>query len=1090
MAENLIVYQASAGSGKTFMLTREYLLLLFKSPRAFQRILAVTFTNKASAEMKSRILKELHILALGKKSDHLDIIRQECTLDEAAIQKTAGETLFRILHNFTRFQVGTIDKFFQRVIRSFAREIGITPSFTIELDTSEILQRAVDEVFYLIDEKEDLRKWLVSFAIEKVEKGSDWQIDNDIIQLGKEIFKEEFKTFESHLLQCLNDGKNIEDYKNTLQEVIRNYTHKAEQLANQAASFFEKEGLSVDDFSYKKSGAFGNLLKICAHGETTVNVRLHSAIANADGWVKKGSKLQQQVNECLEAGAQNTLELLLRHYNQQYKAYLTAVNITENLPALGVIGEIHHALYQVVREQNLFLLSDAGIFLNNIIGNNDAPFVYEKTGNTYSHFMIDEFQDTSQLQWNSFRPLILNSLASGMRNVIVGDVKQSIYRWRNSDYTILASGIETEFAQFSPEFRPLQNNFRSAKNVIAFNNSFFQGAHKMLAASIVTSDNAEAKAGAERITAAYKNLYQSPGISQSAAGQVSISFPDEAYDDLTEIAINDLIQNIEELQQRGVAPGEIIVLVRKATEGSLVLNELLNYKNTPEARLDVSYNAISGESLKLESAPAIRFVLYFFSYLSFPDDALNNARLIHEYLHHLRVSDKKYIHQPFGENETDFSDPDKVALQLGLNEFPGGWKRLSLLELLEKITGWFGIGEDSAVIPYLQAFKDVILEYTIKYASGTNAFLEWWESTGYKKAVPESESSDALRIMTIHKAKGLQAKAILIPFCNWDVDHQPQLTNLLWCRPENEPFNSFPLVPVKYSKTLADTDFSTSWAMERANAFLDNLNLLYVAFTRAEKYLRVYCPVKPGKEIKTIADVIYRSLQIDPAEDKTEKFPFLALSSYMEGTTFKIGELEDGPGPHSRPADQSSVGFRYQTHDYNNRLSFRSGRFSDILDENPEELNILDTGTLYHKIFEHIKSEDDAALAVDKLVFEGLIPLREKETYIKKTNTYLKQAKAYEWFTGKYPVRSEAAILTNSGTLIRPDRVILTPEKNIVIDFKFGHHIEEKHKMQVYNYMSKIKKIDNKPVEGYLWYPELKKIISINEKSGIQKSLF
>jgi len=479
---SLEIYKASAGSGKTFRIVREYLRMVFQRPGAYKNILAVTFTNKATAEMKDRILKDLSLLSSDKPSAHLEYLKAEFHKNEAEIRATAASILKLILHDYSRFSVSTIDSFFQRVIRAFSREMRLNASYRTELDAQMVLEEAVDRLFLEIDNNPGLKKWMLEYAEENLREGRNWNFREDLTRRGAELFKEEFKLFSEPLLQKLADKNYLTNYNKRLRVVLDNYENKLKDIGKKGLVLISAQGLTVEHFKYGKSSFANHFNKLAAGDFKLPGSRVLDACDNPEAWAKATDKpdLKSRIDAVYNNGLNSLLVQSIEVMKTEGVDANTAKAILANLFSFGLLTDIALKVQEISKEKNLVLLNDSTQLLRKVIAGSDSPFVYEKMGSVYRNFMLDEFQDTSRLQWFNFKPLIENSLGEGNRNIIVGDVKQSIYRWRNGDWNLLATKVEEDLSHFGTTVVSLDTNWRSAKKVIDFNNILFRESARLL----------------------------------------------------------------------------------------------------------------------------------------------------------------------------------------------------------------------------------------------------------------------------------------------------------------------------------------------------------------------------------------------------------------------------------------------------------------------------------------------------------------------------------------------------------------------------------------------------------------------------------
>jgi len=467
----LTIFSASAGSGKTYKLTGIYLTSLFRSRYNYRKILAVTFTHKATAEMKSRILDNLHKLAVGEESEYLNDLIIETGRKEEWLRNEAKEILNAILHDFSRFNVSTIDSFFQKILRAFTREVGLHSGFTVELDHDTILSSAVDEMIASSAGDSQLKNWLTKYAMSNIDDEKSWNLKEAIVKLSEELFKEKFKILSLDERTKLEDKKFLLEYIEKIRAVSSSFENDLKVFGKRADDLFIKFGLS-DDMFYRKGQGVPRFVKLLISGVASVPNSYVREIENDPPRWSTGEP-SPQLQAALNDGLDKTLLEAINYYDQNIVGYNSARAVLSNIFALGILPDILKNVHLITNSENQFLLSDAGEFLSLITGGDQSPFIYEKVGNQYENFMIDEFQDTSVIQWKNFNPLIENSMAEGYDNLVVGDVKQSIYRWRNSDWQILGSFLKRKIDNERFLSKPLTTNWRSRSNIIFFNNRLF-----------------------------------------------------------------------------------------------------------------------------------------------------------------------------------------------------------------------------------------------------------------------------------------------------------------------------------------------------------------------------------------------------------------------------------------------------------------------------------------------------------------------------------------------------------------------------------------------------------------------------------------
>ncbi len=538
----LTIYSASAGSGKTYKLTGIYLTRLFKSRYNYRKILAVTFTNKATAEMKSRILDNLQKLAVGENSEYLPELVNACNKTEEWIRAEAKEILHSILHDFSRFSVSTIDSFFQKILRAFAREVGLHSGFNIELDHSTILSSAVDEMIASAASDAQLKNWLISYAMSNIDEEKSWNLKDGIIKLAEELFREKFRILSTGERSNLENKKFLVEYIEKIRSVSSSFKKQLLDYGKRAEGLFSEFGLS-DDLFYRKGQGVPRFIRSLASGSVNEPNRYVREIENDPPRWSTGS-IASQLQDAINNGLEKVLKEAIHFYDDNIVRCKSADAVMSNIYALGILSDVLHNVHLITNSENSFLLSDAGELLSLITRGDQSPFIYEKVGNIYENFMIDEFQDTSIMQWNNFRPLIENSMAEGFDNLVVGDVKQSIYRWRNSDWRILGSILNSMVDNDRFISEPLTTNWRSRSNIIRFNNSLF---------TIIPFQIDETLAG-ETLPVSFRRLYSEavqgdPG--NSSGGYVRLEFiENEKEQKWEEVVLERLPAIIESLQEK------------------------------------------------------------------------------------------------------------------------------------------------------------------------------------------------------------------------------------------------------------------------------------------------------------------------------------------------------------------------------------------------------------------------------------------------------------------------------------------------------------------------------------------------------------
>ena len=1065
----LHIYKASAGSGKTFALTMEYLKLLFASPGIHRHILAVTFTNKAAGEMKHRILDQLHALSLYKEGDELEemkLLREATNMNATSISQRSKALLKEILNDYSGFSVGTIDKFFQSVIRAFTREIGIQPGYNLELDHSRVLSLAVDRMFQDLSSRADLQRWLIRFAEERMESTASWNFKNEIILLGKQLFMEAFQSlFEHQNIDVLNK-ENLDLYLADIRRLQEESDRLIKEIGTRALHKIQSANLEPEDFSGASRSIPIIFLKAREGEKLSFSDTRLKGMSDPAPWLKKND------GPGMLSLVESELMPLLNELYQQWVVMNTVEAVRSYFYTLGILADIWNYVREYTREKNLFLIADSSRFLKGIIGGSQVPFVYERTGSRYHHIMLDEFQDTSFFQYENFRPLLDNSLASGNENLVVGDVKQSIYRWRNSDWKILASDLEEDFRHQELQIDKLDKNYRSSENIVRFNNSLFQLASALLgdeismelSSSVISRE--EAHREEQRFRKAYDDVVQNiPDKLQGTGGRVQWHIFDDEEGVFTEDVLKSLPGWVEDLQATGIEPGQIAILVRSSRQGARVASSLLEHAR--QSGKEGNFRLISNDSLLLIQNTSVSFLVSLLRYTLQPDHIVNNALL--KQLYTILQDDDVDVE---GSRFMQKLSPEKL-FPANFIEHKQRLKLLPLYELSENLVEIFKLGQRSEDMPYIQAFQELIMELQRKEAMGVADFLEYWEQNGGKKSVAVSEASNAIRIMTIHKSKGLEFEAVIIPFCDWSLTPDSRHANILWCRTEGTGLDRIPVVPLKYKKELIHSSFAPDYYRERMKSYMDNLNLLYVACTRAKDQLILGLPGSKGKEMKKVNELLTAILSSQPVKEPCTP----PLKEFMDKNYLDYGESR-APVIKEKPKDP------WEFSDYPVNLRSRSLRIrmrndQYFVDEEALFRTERSFGNMMHELFSGMKSLEDLSLLLDRYVQSGLVPQSERASLEELIRSKIKQPLVSNWFSGRERVINERAILCGDSRVLRPDRVMLGKEKVTVVDFKFGEQQKPAYHKQVRAYMEQLKRMGHQQVDGYLWYVMLDQTIKV-----------
>lgn len=1008
--------------------------------------------------MKDRILEYLAKYARGE-SDELSVeLKQELKQDDMTFQQNCTELLSEILHHYELFSISTIDAFFQRVIRSFTRESSLLGDYRLEVDQDVVLEDVINDLIDELGENQDLTQWVVEFATANLEEDKSWDVRISLRNFANEIFKDEFRQIEN---QVRSHSEDPDFFRTVRKELLKEKKNFLDAIAEPASVILEtmaSNGWSSSHIKYGDgSGLFTFLNSLGAKNISDIREagkRVKEDFTIAKNWPGPKNLQPARMIEVAERIMVPNLKKILSLYEGQRVRALSAEVVLKNMYVFGLLSDISRKLQDYKVENNLMLLADAPQLLNKIIQDSDTPFIYEKVGSFYRNYLIDEFQDTSRLQWKNFQPLLINGLDQGYLSLVVGDVKQAIYRWRGGDLRLLQQDVEAIIGKSRVEVEELVTNFRSAQKIIDFNNLFFRSVSSAVSALVQSELPAKV----------YEDVSQK--LWRKGKGFVQINFF-EAQEDRSERdqAMEMIPRIMEKMQRIGVKLRDIAILVRTNGEGQDIAASLLHYRSSGQAQPDCNYEVVSNESLRMDGAATVNLLLAAMRHLSNTDDAVAKAQLAFEY---------SRLHHPDRKNADVFSVNDIAHFERNLPEKfiqeRMSLKKLPLFELTETLIEIFELGGEKGELPYLLAFQDLVLEFYTREQNDMSSFLEWWELNRDKEktSIKISGEVDAVRILTIHKAKGLQFKYVIIPFCSWGVDHWKGMAPNMWVRSDEPPFNTMGYFPVEYGSILDSTLFKEDYQAEKSAAFLDNLNLLYVALTRAEDGMVIFAP--------------------DARKDRVSSWLKNALlaedlkSGWNEGSgQFMWGEWPSDIEKETNEKSGTLSLNRYYSSRWRDTLVIRQSGTEFFKEAVDEKRNKINYGVHLHSILSKIKYRGDAGSAIETLVLEGQISRDEKPAVEEHIEKLLNHPVVDGWFSNNWTVRTEAPILLPGGLFSRIDRLIIKDDEAIIIDFKTGEKTKADQK-QVMEYIDILKKMNFTKVSGYLLYTKDTEIVSLPEK--------
>ncbi|MFK7903763.1 MAG: UvrD-helicase domain-containing protein, partial [Chitinophagales bacterium] len=1064
----LTIYKSSAGSGKTYTLVKEYVNLLVRRPNEFRNILAITFTNKATDEMKGRIIEALSLLS-DEKFEGLakQLAKENPDIPASDIPKNAQTALQNILHNYSEFTVSTIDSFFQRILRANAKELKLPLRYEVEMDRTFVLDQITAHLMLDIGNIDGLTNWLEDFAFSQIEEDKGWNIERNIRELGNQIFIEEVwerlmqedqkaqseheegkKPKSSREIRELR-YKRLKKIIEQLWGIKRDFEKKLKDWGKEAVDIIEGYGLKMTDFKAGTAVYFENIQKgVYKRGATLEKIYQ----GNTSAWCTKTAAKKAIIEQAVHSSLQDILTESIDYYNTNLIEYTSASEVLKNIYVYGILNDLKDKLRDYRTDNNMMLISDTNNVIREAVSDNDTHFIFEKIGIVYKHVLIDEFQDTSNYQWDNIKHIADNSISQGNFTLVVGDVKQSIYRWRGGNMQLLMKGVQEKFEKNRnvTSVQNLAHNWRSHKHVVAFNNAFFSAAVEVLTANMQIPE-------ARQLVQAYESVKQD--IQHDTGGLVKVEFlPSSGW---KEEAGERMLGIIGELQKEGKSLKDIAILVRTNLEGSDIAEKLAG----------AGIKVISSESLLLKNSPKVMLLISILRYLSDHRDIIAKTEIL---VHWLQVQGKtdEIDHRIYTDHQTKNKEEDKEAeiksffqqlLPPRFHEDINNLVKKPLYELIELLIEVLMLNDKADA--YIQRFQDLVLEHNSTKSADVNHFLGWWndheDSDKTSIIVPKGE--DAVTIITIHKAKGLEFPIVVMPYCDWSLT--PKMSSIIWTESDKAPFDEMGPLPLKFSNNLRDSYFRPDYEKELLMTYIDNLNVLYVAFTRPVERLYILTrEVKRGGNLNSVYQLLSSTLQSDGFE-YNEHFDNSTVSFALP-QNFEEGDSKSSHKEET--SEQVTPLSTYLCNDYQNKITIRSDsdRFFMLFDSKKSEA--IKTGQKIHSVLEKMVFAKDLEKVMRQLQIQGILQavdipiIRER---IKKT---FQDKKVQSWFSNEWEVLAERRLLRNQDSYI-PDRVLIKDNQAIVIDYKTGKN-DNKHKRQVNRYAQILEGIGYQVTEKYLLY--------------------
>lgn len=1026
MINGLNIYKASAGSGKTYTLALNYLTLVLNTEKvdAYREILAMTFTNKAAAEMKERIIEFLSILSDPSHEEFESLKHNLESKSGQSINKVSERSvkvLEHMLHNYSDISILTLDKFIQQIIKSFAKELDFSSQFRIESNSEQVFIEVIDQLMELINSNEDLSEILEQFSIYKAQAGKSYKLEDELLKAAKQLENERSDS-AVNLLKKLD----IKGFKQLITEYREKYEQNLKELADNARQFsvcLKEVGLTYKDLRsvYSKVYKMGNPRNEKSLDNVGFTDNQLDTYQNDDLYTKSAPKSVKSAIDLIDLKLRAIIDSSIDKFNK----HLAFESVIPALYTTAVINELDNLLLAVKKEQNILFFIDFNRLSSEIIQNEPVPFIFERTGTRYKHLMLDEFQDTSEAQWHNLLPLMLEVLSKGGLGLIVGDEKQAIYRWRNGNVEQfmalpslqLPDSFDQTIYNFDPytnQIEHLPNNYRSLSTIVTFNNQFFCALSEGL-----SSDYKEV----------YKNISQD--LVKKDEGYITWRHYVKKESEFTEEEFNlfKTVELIHSALERGFQYKDIAIIVRSNSKGALISDYLMSQHQIP---------VISSESLRIDSVPDIQTILSFFRLLIEPKEKVHQLAVIKFYTEYHNLDYNAQIERfTVTKNKTLHIDIDGFLAQFQLNKF--NKPQLSLSRFVHDLVKKLGFRISSI---HIQFFLDKVAIFDKEQLISLNAFLSWWDKNRKRLNVVIPEESDAIKVMTVHKSKGLEFPVCILPFLNW----KKTVSGETWVNHEDGQVDS---LLMSYKKNLEQTTYAEEFNLEKDRVDLDLINMLYVAFTRAKEEMHIISSEEQfGADIWKKANVL--------------------LSE--NGSFYSIGQAitkSSASNPKEKwldikPADGLQIDFSIEA-PINWALN--------------EELNERQYGDLFHQVMSEISSEEDIHDALKKRLSRSQSALLSSMR--QEIHTIISHPNINHLFEDGSQHFTERDLKNEQGETLRPDCIVRVEDNWYILEYKTGQP-QKSHEKQLQSYGDVLREITKKNVELYLIYSRPLNVLKLN----------
>lgn len=1050
---NFVVYKSSAGSGKTFTLVKEYLKLALNNKQqlstAYKGILAITFTNKAASEMKSRIIKALKEISLQQNDFLHQLIADELNISKDELKERAEIVLNQILHHYSDFSIGTIDSFTHRIIRTFALDLKLPINFQIETDTDAVFKKVISLLINNLGKDKLITEYLVEFSLTQVEENKHWDPEKILSDFIKQLNKEGIKELIERLSQF--EISDFEEIKKQLNDYIKDFESTLVNLGNDGLSLIQSKALTEKAFYRGASGVFSfykKLLSVKEKYEAKENLfnSYINTIITEDKWYSTTATANEiELIDSIKTELAIIISKAEKYILENEEHYIVFKLIKKHIYAIGLVNELAKLIEQYKADENILFISEFNQLISEVICDEPTPFIFERLGDRYKHFLLDEFQDTSGMQWLNMLPLVDNSLAGGNLNLIVGDGKQSIYRWRNADVKqfvdlptlkhtnnnpVLIEREQSLIRNFNEKL--LDTNFRSDSVIVDFNNQLFE----FLSQQFLTDD----------LKKIYHNHHQKH--KNNLNGFVSIEFPENTENSDVDVNLLYTLKHINNAIADGYEYKDVCIIVRANKNGNTIANYLIKHK----------IPVISSESLLLNNSFEINVIISFLKYIANQKD-LVSASVVLNYLYQANYcNQQQYVEFLKDLNQQKTKNLFSICSSLNITIQLNALLSINLFDTCILIINALKLNKQNP--QYIRFFLDEVLNFLTSHSSNNSQFIEWWEKRQEKASLIIPEGINAVNIMTVHASKGLEFPIVITPYANWNLVKNESV----WVDVEDEKIG-LPVALLSTGKSLESTKYKTISETEEQQQILDNLNILYVDFTRAVERLHIISP-EPNKIIEKSCYtwLLNFAKSCENFNSEKQKLEFGTLQPKVT-TEEKYNHLQQ-----LQIEELNTIG---------NKEAIQI-KGSASYNYNDELVKAREYGILVHHILSQIKTEADISVIIQNNVLLGNLSDLEAIQIKHDITQLIALPNVKPYFEIGLDIKNELEILTAQGELLRPDRVIIKNNEAVVIDYKTGKRNPQKYYNQLSSYELALKELGYTSVKKILLYIQEQEVEVVN----------